>query len=162
MAEYLIQDTTLDAIADAINAKTGGSSAMTPAQMVTEIAAIPSGGRTLLADYTASEDVSAIQIDFTEAMQGYDLYEILFTGTFNKQPFPYAGVNTATNTRYLNKFNTNNWIFFISKVGNAYAAVISNSTQYPISELQYIHTRAYVADAVFQAGFNIKIWGYTA
>ena len=44
MAEYLIQDTTLDAIADAINAKTGGTSAMTPAEMVTEIAAIPSGG----------------------------------------------------------------------------------------------------------------------
>ena len=43
MAEYKIQDTTLDAIADAINAKTGGSSAMTPAEMVTEIAAIPSG-----------------------------------------------------------------------------------------------------------------------
>ncbi len=44
MAEYLIQDTTLDAIADAINAKTGGSSAMTPAEMATEIAAIPTGG----------------------------------------------------------------------------------------------------------------------
>ena len=47
MAEYLIQDTTLDAIADAINAKTGGSSAMTPAEMVTNIAAIPSGGATI-------------------------------------------------------------------------------------------------------------------
>lgn len=44
MAEYLIQDTTLDAIANAINAKTGGSSAMTPAEMVTEIGNIPSGG----------------------------------------------------------------------------------------------------------------------
>ena len=44
MAEYLIQDTTLDAIADAINAKTGGSSAMTPAEMVTEIGNIPTGG----------------------------------------------------------------------------------------------------------------------
>lgn len=40
MAEYLIQDTTLDAIADAINAKTGGSSAMTPAQMAEAIASI--------------------------------------------------------------------------------------------------------------------------
>jgi len=40
MAEYLIQDTTLDAIADAINAKTGGSSAMTPAQMAAAIRAI--------------------------------------------------------------------------------------------------------------------------
>ena len=44
MADYLIQDTTLDAIADAINAKTGGSSAMTPAQMVTAIGTIAGGG----------------------------------------------------------------------------------------------------------------------
>lgn len=44
MAEYLIQDTTLDAIADAINAKTGGSSAMTPSQMVTAIGTISGGG----------------------------------------------------------------------------------------------------------------------
>jgi len=43
MAEYLIQDTTLDGIADAINAKTGGSSAMTPAEMVTEIESISGG-----------------------------------------------------------------------------------------------------------------------
>lgn len=46
MAEYLIQDTSLDAIADAINAKTGGSAAMTPAEMVTAIGAI-SGGTTI-------------------------------------------------------------------------------------------------------------------
>lgn len=46
MAEYRIQGTTLDAIADAINAKTGGSSAMTPAEMVTEIGSI-SGGETI-------------------------------------------------------------------------------------------------------------------
>ena len=44
MAEYLIQSETLDDIADAINAKTGGSSAMTPAEMVTAIAAIETGG----------------------------------------------------------------------------------------------------------------------
>jgi hypothetical protein len=44
MAEYLIQDTTLDAIADAIQAKSGAPTPMTPAEMVAEIAAIPSGG----------------------------------------------------------------------------------------------------------------------
>ena len=47
MSEYLIQGATLDAIADAINAKTGGSAAMTPAEMVTEIGNIPSGGGSL-------------------------------------------------------------------------------------------------------------------
>lgn len=46
MAEYLIQGTTLDAIADAINAKTGGSSAMTPAEMVEAIGSISGGGDT--------------------------------------------------------------------------------------------------------------------
>lgn len=44
MAEYLIQDTTLDAIADAIHAKSGAPTPMTPEQMVTEIGNIPSGG----------------------------------------------------------------------------------------------------------------------
>lgn len=43
MADYLIQESTLDAIADAINAKTGGSTAMTPAQMVTAINSIVVG-----------------------------------------------------------------------------------------------------------------------
>lgn len=58
MAEYLIQDTTLDAIADAINAKTGGSSAMTPAQMVTEIGSIQTGGadRLKTAEVTLTQD----------------------------------------------------------------------------------------------------------
>ena len=40
---YRILKTTLDDIADAIRQKTGSSNSMTPAQMVTAIAAIPSG-----------------------------------------------------------------------------------------------------------------------
>lgn len=38
MSEYLIQDTSLTAIANAIRAKTGGAANLTPAQMATEIA----------------------------------------------------------------------------------------------------------------------------
>lgn len=44
MADYLIQDSTLDAIVEAINQKAGTQAAMTPAQMVTAIGNIPSGG----------------------------------------------------------------------------------------------------------------------
>lgn len=40
MAEYLIQDTTLTAIANSIRAKTGGTANLTPAQMATEISGI--------------------------------------------------------------------------------------------------------------------------
>lgn len=46
MSEYLIQDSTLTDIADAIRAKTGGSSAMTPDEMVTAIGSISGGGGT--------------------------------------------------------------------------------------------------------------------
>ena len=63
MSEYLIQSETLDDIADAINAKTGGSSAMTPAEMVTAIGNISGGGSDLSAvdvfvgDYLSTTDL---------------------------------------------------------------------------------------------------------
>ncbi len=44
MAEYIIQDTTLTAIGDAIRAKTGGTELITPENMPTEIENIKSGG----------------------------------------------------------------------------------------------------------------------
>jgi hypothetical protein len=53
MSEFLIQSETLDEIADAINAKTGGSSAMTPAEMVTAIGSISGGGETDLTPFFA-------------------------------------------------------------------------------------------------------------
>ena len=67
MADYLIQESTLDAIADAINAKTGGSSAMTPAQMVTAIGNISGGDEpeeiTLVNSHTQISSVrTAIQM----------------------------------------------------------------------------------------------------
>ena len=43
MADYLIHDSTLEDIADAIRAKTGGSSLIEPEDMPTEIASISSG-----------------------------------------------------------------------------------------------------------------------
>ena len=44
MSEYLIQDTTLSAIADAIRAKTGTAEQLTPEQMIAAITNIQSGG----------------------------------------------------------------------------------------------------------------------
>ena len=44
MSEYLIQDTTLSAIADAIRAKTGPAEQLTPEQMIAAITNIQSGG----------------------------------------------------------------------------------------------------------------------
>ena len=47
MADYLIHDSTLEDIADAIRAKTGGSSLIEPEDMPTEIASISGGGGSL-------------------------------------------------------------------------------------------------------------------
>ena len=44
MAWYRIAENVLDAIANAINAKTGGTSPMTPVDMVSEIQSIQTGG----------------------------------------------------------------------------------------------------------------------
>lgn len=44
MSEYLIQDTTLTAIGDAIRAKTGGTELIVPENMPTKIESIQSGG----------------------------------------------------------------------------------------------------------------------
>ena len=169
MDEYLIQGSTLTDIADAIREKTGDTELMTPAEMVEAIEGITGGGKTLLADYTASENVSAIQIDFTEAMQGYDLYRVVMTGTFNRAPYPYVGVNTATNNAMLNSFGAGGtivavtrWECIIAFAGGVYFLFAQNRETPITGAIQYFHTRAYASDAVFQAGFNIKIWGYSA
>lgn len=66
MPTYFVQGSTMDAIADAINAKTGGSSAMTPAQMVTAIGTISGGGSglSLLASgsFTLASQGAAVSI----------------------------------------------------------------------------------------------------
>ena len=73
MAEYRIQGSTLDAIADAINAKTGGSSAMTPAQMVTAIGSIPSGGGGSLPPVISKIDGGSFTLASNTDCRTYDI-----------------------------------------------------------------------------------------
>lgn len=47
MSDYLIQSATLDGIADAIRAKTGGSALINPEDMASEIDSISSGGSSI-------------------------------------------------------------------------------------------------------------------
>lgn len=52
MADYIIQGSSLDAIVEAINQKAGTQNTMTPADMVTAIGNIPSGGGSLPSSVT--------------------------------------------------------------------------------------------------------------
>lgn len=68
MAEYLIQDTTLIAIAGAIKAKTGKTSPLTPSAMVAAIRSIPEGG-----DSGGDSDESEYEV-FSATLDGFEPY----------------------------------------------------------------------------------------
>lgn len=114
MAEYLIQSETLDAIADAINAKTGGSSAMTPAEMVTEIGSIQTGGGdtgdfTHLDTFTLSEDVAYLDIDISA--YNYKEFAIVVDAS-----------GTGADYLYICPSKTSNY-YAVYKSGNAYSFI---------------------------------------
>lgn len=104
MAEYLIQSETLDNIADAINAKTGGSSAMTPAQMVTAIDSISGGGEkvlTKLYEADVSEAVRSIIVPITSAIQNCKEFVFACTNlTFSADD--WLGITINGNLLYCN------------------------------------------------------------
>ena len=161
MAEYLIQDTTLDAIADAINAKTGGSSAMTPAQMVTAIGTISGGsgptGYTLIYDDTLTEGVNTIRIDFSASMQAYKWIYFLADSPTGSPTYPYVTVNKTTGGSYLGSAALSRaYILPDPRNMNTGAVDFRDNFTYPIS---YIYIRGYYTDQNFVTGTRIRMWG---
>ena len=120
MAWYRIAENVLDAIADAINAKTGGSSPMTPVEMVLEIQSIPTGGGgtdrlktaevTLTQDYAVSPSTSTSVMALCESAIGTANYIVLQKSTTkteeeNLRAMFYGGIKVIAlgNAAPLNK-----------------------------------------------------------
>lgn len=73
--DYKIQDTTLTAIADAINAKIGETGQMTPLQMPEKIASIPSGrDGTATLTYTFERSEGQLGVATPEGVHGYAVF----------------------------------------------------------------------------------------
>lgn len=70
MADYIIQDTTLTAIADAIREKIGETAALTPAEMATMIAGIETGGGLPDGVSALAKGAFVPAIDFTDGSYG--------------------------------------------------------------------------------------------
>ena len=119
------------------------------------------GGMKLLHETAPlTEQVSAITVNFTEDMQGYDFYKIVLLGTFTGSYYPYAEINSDTGNLYLNPLAifSSRWECFIDKINNTYIALISSrSTNH--DTLQYFHTHAYNANSYYNEGFVVQIWG---
>ena len=102
MANVLIEQDTMADIADAIRGKNGSVSTYTPAQMVTAIANIPTGGGspniqalsvTANGTYTATDDVDGYS-PVTVSVSGPNLVTGTFTGTTEgvmEISIPYSG-----------------------------------------------------------------------
>lgn len=154
MADYIIQSETLDNIANAINAKTGGTAQLTPAQMVDEIAAIQTGGGGELpipitqfatGTFTLAEDTDTIQINHGI---GYYPTLIVLYPNFNYSTYRTAnkGISPSYiyNNFYIQAYTINRYIHNTSGnilantgqpiatnfEGNA-ATISSYSQQYP-------------------------------
>ena len=158
-------------VADAIRAKSGGSSQLAfPSGFISEIGSISTGGggssggmKLLYETAPTTEQVSAIKVDFTSDVLGYDFYRIVLLGTFTGSAYPYVGINTETNTAYLNPFPTqpsnSRFECYIVKVGSGYNSMIGSRPAAINGDLSYIHARAYNANTVFNVGFVVQIWG---
>ena len=91
MADYLIQESTLDAIVRAINDKAGTQVAMTPAQMVSAITEIPTGG----GGSQITKDEWTLASDFNSTTQGF-YYSTYCDRAFNGMQLYHFSNNTAS------------------------------------------------------------------
>ena len=174
MSEYLIQSETLDDIADAINAKTGGSSAITPAEMVTAIGSI-SGGVVpdewhFVGEFEVLQDVHTFQIDTSN--YNYSSYLIFANGSFSASDWVYAYINNYR-SGYGSKFTDfPSYPFTITSIppaasenykGIAYAygwMFTQKSTS--ISTINSISVGAYTSTVNITAGTTFKVYGRNA
>ena len=169
----------LTSIANAIRTK-GGTSAqlLFPSEFVSAINAISTGsGKTLLADYTASEDVSEIVLsgDFS----GYPFYYLMINGNCSVKEWIYPSFNDVENTsRYWAAMggsssfdilvpictpvsgtpimpNSVNFLF-LNLSGAGTLNTYSVNTAGPFSKLSL---KLYYTSSLFLSGFNVKLWG---
>lgn len=176
MAEYLIQDTTLDAIADAINTKKGGApAAMTPAEMATAIGSISGGGGggmswELIADYTSDAAAEIVVATIPSGKQDSNVYRYQYNSNGVSLYYPYSYFNSARGQYYTNGSRAVNCVGYVTKkpldgnseVGGsapptAYSGTFPNAAMAFNGPFVNLGLQAYSGRTI-PAGFNIKVW----
>lgn len=175
MAEYLIQSETLDDIVDAINAKTGGSSAMTPAQMATAIGSISGGGGMsweLIADYTSDAAAEVVMATIPSGKQDANIYRVHFKcdaliyygkAGINSTYSGYSGQTKWDCDVYIAKsvVGTNAVSGTSAAENYTMAAPITGSSGYGVlvsAPLESVGMQAFQSGQAIPAGLNIKVW----
>ena len=185
MAEMLVDSTKLnaclDAEADAIRAKTGGSADIpfdyaNNKGFADAIAAIPSGGGgiELLVDDTTTEDVAIINVAIPADKQKMKAYLVGFYGTTSADDWVYPHLNgsasSITGNCYFVKASRYNLVAVVGRAAGGigsyvwpFAAANRPDALYTSgSSLTNILFNLYSSSSRFTAGFNVKVWGVSS
>ena len=165
----------LMAIADAVRAKTGGTALLTLDEIVSAIGGISGGGgpftnATTLGVYEATEDVSAIQIDWLTEWDEYDLVIFKPSITFSANDWLYINTNAVTKRQYFSKntyANEKQTFAFLKD------SVMPNSRFRTFAEkttglaldgtaedgIIYVYLQPYTSTVVFKSGSKVEVIG---
>jgi len=169
----------LTAIADAIRAKGGTSELLTLEGMVDAINSISAGGggggpftnATTLGVYEATEDVSAIQIDWLTEWDEYDLVIFKPSITFSANDWLYINTNAVdkrqyfSNNTYANEKQTFAFLTDNSMSINARYRTFAEKTNGAIlddtagTRIMYVYLQPYKSTVVFKSGSKVEVIG---
>lgn len=94
MAWYRIAENVLDAIANAINAKTGHTAPMTPVEMVSEIGTISGGGGVVVSTGTITPASDTVELSLVHNLGTFDVMLYVWLDSTNYQALVDMGSNT--------------------------------------------------------------------
>ena len=166
----------LTAIADAVRAKTGGTALLTLDEIVSAIGGISGGGgpfanATTLGVYEATEDVSAIQIDWLAEWDEYDLVIFKPSITFSANDWLYINTNAVdkrqyfSNNTYANEKQTFAFLTDNSMSINARYRMFVEKTNGAIlddtagARIMYVYLQPYTSTVVFKSGSKVEVIG---
>lgn len=167
MAHYLVTDTDLAAVADAIRAKGGTNGQLSfPSGFADAIDNIVTGGGGIttlevIQELTLTENTRAVKVDIPS---GYDWVYMLVKGQFVSSNWLYWGLNTTSGSNYQAETTAlqtgfcatnatsdgNGRMFGIGHGGTSY-------TQSASDPMSYLHIRGYNKD--IKAGTKIFTYG---
>lgn len=165
----------LTAIADAVRAKTGGTALLTLDEIVSAIGGISGGGgpftnATTLGVYEATEDVSAIQIDWLTEWDEYDLVIFKPSITFSANDWLYINTNAVAKKQYFSKntyANEKQTFAFLKDSVNpnnrsrffAEKSIGSSLDGTEADGIIYVYLQPYTSTVVFKSGSKVEVIG---
>ncbi len=165
----------LTAIADAVRAKTGGTALLTLDEIVSAIGGISGGGgpftnATTLGVYEATEDVSAIQIDWLTEWDQYDLVIFKPSITFSASDWLYINTNAVAKRQYFSKNTCANekqtFAFFKNgKTPSIRLRFLAEKAQGTGLDgdvgdrIIYVYLQPYTSTVVFKSGSKVEVIG---